>query len=70
MAVESMSRAERVACAMAMEKPDRVPVVPQLETGSCLNYCGVSPAKGYNDTNLAYECMLKTFDDFGGTVAT
>ncbi|MBW2619168.1 MAG: hypothetical protein JRC92_09865 [Deltaproteobacteria bacterium] len=66
MAAESMTREERVACAMAMEKPDRVPVVPQIVISSCLNFCGVSPGKGYNDINLAHECMLKTFDDFGG----
>jgi hypothetical protein len=63
---ETMTRSERLAAALAFEKPDRVPVVPLFVKSTALSYCGVSQAEGNKDNELALDCMLKTFDDVGG----
>lgn len=63
---ESMTSAERVDCALSFDKPDRVPVVPKIVKSTCINYCGVTPAEAEQDIELAFECMLKFYDDIGG----
>lgn len=60
-----MSRAERLAAVLAFEKPDRVPVVPQLSNAAGGHYCGVSQAK-VEDHQVGLQCLLRTFDDVGG----
>jgi uroporphyrinogen-III decarboxylase len=66
MTIETMTSAERVATALAFEKPDRVPVVPFLCKSTAANYCGVSRAQVERDLELGLQCMLRTFDDVGG----
>jgi hypothetical protein len=61
-----MTRQERLECALAFEKPDRVPVVPLFVKSTALTHCGVSQADGARDQELALGCMLATFDDVGG----
>lgn len=63
---ETMTRQERVAAVLAMEQPDRVPIVPQFVMGTALHLCGVSPGRGYSDPELAHTCMLRVFDEYGG----
>ena len=65
MGAETMTRAERLAAALAFEKPDRVPVVPQVSNAAGANYCGVSQAR-VEDHEVGLQCLLKTFDDVGG----
>ncbi|MBM5810447.1 MAG: hypothetical protein FJ191_00555 [Gammaproteobacteria bacterium] len=61
-----MTCGERVAAALAMERPDRVPIVPQFVMGTALRLCDVTPGRGYSDPELAHQCMLRVFDQYGG----
>jgi uroporphyrinogen-III decarboxylase len=63
---ETMTPRERIACALSLEKPDRVPVVPQVEAAFCHEYGGVTHGQGFKNKESSLECFLKVFDDFGG----
>ena len=63
---ETMSRWERVMATVSMEKPDRVPVVPQLCKTAALTLQGLTQGQGNLDIDLAMGAMLATFDDYGG----
>jgi len=60
-----MTPRERVSAALKLEKPDRVPVVPNLTPISCAHLLGWSQAKIALDTNAALESMIKVYDEFG-----
>ena len=66
MAGETMSRWERVVATVAMEKPDRVPVVPLLCKTAALTLQGLTQGQGNLDIDLAMRAMVDTFDEYGG----
>lgn len=66
MAADTMTGAERIEAALAFDTPDRTPLVPLFVKSTALNHCGVSQAAGNRDIDVALDCMLKTFEDFGG----
>jgi Uroporphyrinogen decarboxylase (URO-D) len=63
---ERMKRWERVMTAVSLEKPDRVPVVPQLCKTAAAYFQGMTQAQVNLNEKWGLEAMLKTFDDFGG----
>ena len=63
---ETMTSKERLACALAGEKPDRIPVVPQLCMAGALGLSGYTQAEGHADYTIVLKAMLQTFDDYGG----
>ncbi len=64
---ETMSSIERVQCAMNLEKPDRVPIWPDITTASAANVLG---EKIWEIAHLGFDASqdveLKLFDEFGG----
>jgi len=62
---ETMSRQERFECALALEKPDRVPVMP-LITGFAARSRGLTQAQPWREPDRGFQIMLDTFDDLGG----
>jgi len=62
---ETMTRKERVEAAIALEKPDRVPVMPLMMTFP-VRHRGMTQAEGYRDPDRAFQASLETFDDLGG----
>ncbi len=64
---ETMSSIERVQCAMNLEKPDRVPIWPDITTASAANVLG---EKIWEIAHLGFDAMqdveLRLFDEFGG----
>jgi len=63
---ETMTNKERLACALAGEKPDRIPVAPQVCMAAALGLSGYTQAQGHADYTIVQKALLKTFDDFGG----
>jgi uroporphyrinogen-III decarboxylase len=63
---ETMTNKERLACALAGEKPDRTPVVPQLCMAAALNLSGYTQAEGHADYRIVHKAMLQTFEAYGG----
>lgn len=62
---EIMTRKERVEAAIALEKPDRTPVMP-LMVSFPIRHCGMTQAEAWRDLDRAFQAMLDTFDDLGG----
>jgi uroporphyrinogen-III decarboxylase len=62
---ESMTRRERVEAAIALEKPDRVPVMP-LMVSFPIRHRGMTQAEAWRDLDKAFQATLDTFDDLGG----
>ncbi|MFH1627774.1 MAG: uroporphyrinogen decarboxylase family protein [Pseudomonadota bacterium] len=62
---ETMSRAERFNAAVALEKPDRVPVMP-LMTAFAVRAQGLTQGAGWRDVETGFQAMLNTFNDLGG----
>jgi uroporphyrinogen-III decarboxylase len=62
---ERMTRRERVEAAMALEKPDRVPVMP-LMVSFPIRHRGMTQAEAWKDLDKAFQATLDTFDDLGG----
>ncbi len=64
---ETMSSIERVECAMNLEKPDRVPIWPDVTTASAANILG---EKIWEIAHQGYDAQqdveLRLFDEFGG----
>jgi uroporphyrinogen-III decarboxylase len=62
---ETMSRQERFDAAVALEKPDRVPVMP-LMTAFAARAQGLTQGEAWRDVNKGFKAMLDTFNDLGG----
>jgi hypothetical protein len=67
MAQEYMSGWERVEAAIRLtEKPDRVPIVPQLTKAAAATFQGISQAEACRDDELILNALFKCYDKFGG----
>jgi len=67
MAAETMNSEERLWSAIRLEKPDRVPVIPTLLPEPAATLAGgFSMAEVAGSNQIACDCMMKVFDDFGG----
>jgi len=62
---ETMSRIERFNAAVALEKPDRVPVMP-LMTAFAVRAQGLTQGQGWREVETGFKAMLDTFNDLGG----
>ena len=62
---ETMSRQERFEAAVALEKPDRVPVMP-LMTAFAVRNQGLTQGEAWRDPAKGARAMLDTFKDLGG----
>jgi hypothetical protein len=65
MIAETMSRLERFEAAVALEKPDRVPVMP-LMTAFAVRSQGMTQGEAWRDPDKGFKAMLNTFNDLGG----
>lgn len=66
MSKETMTSNERIAAAMNLEKPDRVPVVPLLPPEPIAHLTGMTQGQVAADSNMALNGFLKIFDEYGG----
>jgi len=67
MAHEYMDGWERVETAIRLtEKPDRVPIVPQLTKAYTATYAGLTQAEACLDDELVLRSMIKIYDEVGG----
>lgn len=62
---ETMSRKERFDAVLALEKPDRVPVMP-LMTAFAVRAQGLTQGEAWRDVDKGFKAMLDTFNDLGG----
>ncbi len=62
---ETMSRKERFEAVVALEKPDRVPVMP-LMTAFAVRSQGLTQGEAWRDMDKGFKSMLDTFNDLGG----
>jgi len=62
---ETMSRQERFEALVALDKPDRVPVMP-LMTAFAVRSQGLTQGEGWRDPDKGHKAMLDTFDALGG----
>jgi len=62
---ETMSGRERVQAAIALEKPDRTPVMP-LTVSFPIRHRGMTQGEAWRDLDKAFQATLDTFDDLGG----
>ncbi|WP_455285991.1 hypothetical protein, partial [[Eubacterium] cellulosolvens] len=58
-----MTSEERVLAAVALERPDRVPVDALLAIEPLARLVGTSPGHLYRDSNLALEALLRVYDE-------
>lgn len=65
MIAETMSRLERFEAAVALERPDRVPVMP-LMSAFAVRAQGLTQGAAWRDPQLGFRAMLDTFEDLGG----
>ncbi|RJR39550.1 MAG: hypothetical protein C4576_21640 [Desulfobacteraceae bacterium] len=65
MIAETMGRRERVEAAIALEKPDRVPVMPLLVSFP-VRHRGMTQGEAWRNLDRSFEATLGTFDDLGG----
>jgi len=67
MPTESMSAAERVECAISLEKPDRVPIWPDVTTSAA---AGLTGQKNWEAALRGFDAQqdleLRFFDEYGG----
>jgi uroporphyrinogen-III decarboxylase len=61
-----MTSEERLWSAIRLEKPDRVPVIPTLLPEPAAYLTGVTMADVAGSNQLAIDCMMKVFDEYGG----
>ncbi len=66
MSKETMTPNERVATAISLEKPDRVPVVPLLPPEPIAHLAGLTQAQVAADCSVALSGFFKIFDEYGG----
>ena len=62
---ETMSRQERFEAVVALEAPDRVPVMP-LMTAFAFRSQGLTQGEAWRDFDKAFKAMIDTFNDLGG----
>lgn len=62
---ETMTNRERVQAAIALEKPDRTPVMP-LMVSFPIRHRGMTQGEAWRDLDRAFQATLDTFDDLGG----
>jgi len=62
---ETMSRQERFEAVVALEMPDRTPVMP-LMTAFAVRSQGLSQGEAWRDLDKGFNAMLDTFNDLGG----
>ena len=62
---ETMSRQERFEAVVALDKPDRVPVMP-LMTAFAIRSQGLTQGEGWRDPDKGARAMLDTFTALGG----
>jgi len=62
---ETMSRQERFEAVVALEKPDRVPVMP-LMTAFAVRAQGLTQGEAWRNPDAGFTAMLNTFNDLGG----
>jgi len=62
---ETMSRQERFEAVVALEMPDRVPVMP-LMTAFAVRSQGITQGEAWRDPEIGFKAMLDTFNDLGG----
>lgn len=62
---ETMTRRERVEAAIALEIPDRVPVMPLMFSFQ-FRHRGMNYVEAWRDLDKAFQATLDTFDDLGG----
>lgn len=62
---EAMSCRERVNAAIALEKPDRTPVMP-LMVSFPIRHRGMTQGEAWRDLDKAFQATLDTYDDLGG----
>jgi len=62
---ETMSGQERFEAVVALETPDRVPVMP-LMTAFAVRAQGLTQGEGWRDVDKGFKAMLDTFNDLGG----
>jgi len=62
---ETMSRKERFEAVVALEKPDRVPVMP-LMTAFAVRSQGLTQGEAWRDMDKGFRAMFDTFNDLGG----
>ena len=62
---ETMSRMERFEAAVAVERPDRVPVMP-LITAFAPRCQGITQGQAWRDVDTGLKAMMDTFEDLGG----
>ncbi len=64
---ETMSSIERMECALNLEKPDRVPIWPDITTSAA---CALTGQKFWEVANKGFDAQqdveLKFFDEYGG----
>ncbi len=60
-----MTRLERVEAALALEQPDRTPVMP-LIISFPIRHRGMTQGEAWRDFDRAFQAILDTFDDLGG----
>ncbi len=65
MAKETMTSNERVAAAISLDKPDRVPIVPLLPPEPIAHLAGLTQAQVATDTMLTLNGFFKIFDEYG-----
>ncbi len=64
-----MTSPQRIDAAIALEKPDRVPIIPMMDFFAARSK-GVTMAKFINDNDLGRDLLEEVFDDLGGWDAT
>lgn len=62
---ETMSCRERVDAAIALEKPDRTPVMP-LMVSFPIRHRGMTQGEAWRDLDKAFQATLDTYNDLGG----
>ncbi len=62
---ETMSRQERFEAVVALEVPDRVPVMP-LMTAFTVRSQSMTQGEGWRDPDKGFSAMIDTFNDLGG----
>lgn len=63
---ETMTSEERIATALRLEKPDRVPIVPTVPAEPTSFLAGTTPGRVYNDPEAGFEATWKVWDEYGG----
>ena len=63
---ETMTSNERVAAAIRLDKPDRVPVVPLLPPEPIAHLAGLTQGQVAADCSVTLSGFFKVYDQYGG----